>query len=68
MPVLRLLTANLFTAAGLDVRNNSMVGSLPSELGLVTNLRQILLSGNENITGTIPSELGHLSRLGELSR
>jgi hypothetical protein len=44
-----------------------MVGSLPSELGLVTNLRQILLSGNENISGTIPSELGHMSRLGESS-
>jgi Leucine-rich repeat (LRR) protein len=39
------------------------VGSVPTELGVLSRLRRLDLSRNELI-GTIPSQLGDLSRLG----
>lgn len=40
----------------------SLSGSLPTEMGLLTNARKVWLSGN-SITGRIPSEMGRLKKL-----
>jgi len=50
----------------LDVRNNKIVGSIPSTLGLMTSLTVIHLSDNQ-ITGSLPSEIGNLLDLELLS-
>ena len=41
-------------------------GTLPTELGLLSDLEEILLGAN-SIGGTLPSELGNLSKLSNLS-
>lgn len=46
----------------LDLTQNGLVGVLPSELGLLTNLTSIKLGSNA-LFGTIPSSLGQLTRL-----
>jgi len=48
--------------ARVDLYSNSLRGSLPSELGQLTNL-QVLDFYNNQLTGTIPSELGQLVNL-----
>jgi len=45
-----------------NTSGNNLLGTLPSELGSLSNLTFIDLSFNE-ITGSIPSELGNLSNL-----
>jgi Leucine-rich repeat (LRR) protein len=45
---------------------NQLTGSIPSELGNLTNLERLSLFGNQ-LTGSIPSELGNLSHLESLS-
>ena len=51
----------------LEVRlgSNGLVGSIPPELGNLTDLTALDLSGNR-LTGPIPSELGNLSSLERL--
>ena len=47
---------------GLDLSLNNLDGTLPAELGLLTELEELNLTGN-NLSDTIPSELGQLSNL-----
>jgi hypothetical protein len=47
----------------LDVTGGGLVGSVPTELGVLPRLRRLDLSRNE-LVGIIPSQLGELSRLG----
>ena len=46
----------------LNIASRGLLGTVPTELGNLTNLRELLLSVN-NLTGAIPSELGNLSNL-----
>ena len=41
----------------LDLSDNHLVGTLPSEIGLLSQFDALRLSSN-NIYGTLPSELG----------
>lgn len=45
--------------------NNTLTGSLPSEIGLLTNLSMLRLKDN-NLTSTIPTKIGLLTSLEEL--
>ena len=46
----------------LDLVNNGLTGTIPSELGSLTNLRSLNLGAN-GLTGSIPAELGSLANL-----
>ena len=46
----------------LELRSNQLTGSIPSELGNLTNL-EILSLGQNQLTGPIPSGLGNLTSL-----
>ncbi len=50
----------------LSLNNNSLTGSLPTELGNLGRLTSLGLYDN-NLTGSIPAELGNLSNLTGLS-
>ena len=50
---------------GLSLFHNDLNGTLPSELGTLTNLQYLLLSRNQ-LTGEIPTELGSLTNLQDL--
>ena len=50
----------------LYFQNNSLTGSIPTELGNLTNLRRLNFSDN-GLTGSIPAELGSLVNLESLS-
>ena len=52
----------LFSDSLLDLVNNGLTGTIPSELGSLTNLRSLHLSAN-GLTGSIPAELGSLANL-----
>lgn len=54
--------ANLVT---LDLQNNRLSHTLPSTLGKLGQLRDLLVRGNQMV-GTLPSELGGLNQLHEL--
>ena len=41
---------------------SSLTGTLPSELGLLTALVELILDGN-SLTGSLPTELGLLTSL-----
>ena len=47
---------------GLNLMSNNLDGTLPVELGELSDLEYIYLSGNQ-LSGTIPSDLGNLSGL-----
>ncbi len=49
----------------VSIWNNQLTGSIPGELGSLSNLERLSLSFNE-LTGTIPTELGGLSNLESL--
>ena len=46
--------------------SNKLTGPIPPELGLLTQLRRLILSDND-LTGPIPPELGRLTQLQELN-
>jgi hypothetical protein len=46
----------------LSLTDNSLTGSIPTELGQMTNSEALWLFGNK-LTGTVPSEIGNLKRL-----
>ena len=45
---------------------NGLAGSLPPELGALSQLRSLEIGGNSGLTGPIPAELGNLSNLESL--
>jgi Leucine-rich repeat (LRR) protein len=47
---------------GLDLSQNALVGTIPTELGNLTKLTNLDLDNN-SLTGVIPSELGNLTKL-----
>jgi Leucine-rich repeat (LRR) protein len=49
----------------LNIQNNGLSGSIPTELGNLSRLGVLYLSRNQ-LSGSIPTELGNLSRLEEL--
>ncbi|MBO1351939.1 MAG: leucine-rich repeat domain-containing protein [Hormoscilla sp. GUM202] len=49
----------------INLDNNNLSGTLPSELGSLSNLQTLDLEDN-NLSGTLPSELGSLTNLLEL--
>ncbi|MDQ1355380.1 MAG: hypothetical protein QG657_5690, partial [Acidobacteriota bacterium] len=46
----------------IELRNNQLSGSIPSELGNLSNLDSLYLDNNQ-LSGSIPSEFGNLSNL-----
>ena len=50
---------------GLELLENRLSGTLPSELGNLTNLTELKLPDNQ-LSGSIPSELGNLANLTHL--
>jgi hypothetical protein len=44
----------------IDLHHNALTGTIPSELGQVSKLGELIIGPNA-LTGTIPSELGHMS-------
>ena len=45
---------------------NGLTGSLPAELGTLSRLRSLEISGNRGLSGPIPAELGDLTNLESL--
>ncbi|PIN06476.1 Serine/threonine protein kinase [Handroanthus impetiginosus] len=56
---------NLTRLQHLDLRINALSGTLPKELGKLTDLR-ILAVGINNFSGPLPSQLGNCTRLEQL--
>lgn len=57
-------TTNRHTDQGLDLSLNAfMSGTIPSEIGMLTNLEELSLQALLFVTGSIPSEVGKLSQL-----
>mmetsp|Transcript_8278 Transcript_8278/g.14178 ORF Transcript_8278/g.14178 Transcript_8278/m.14178 type:complete len:91 (+) Transcript_8278:546-818(+) len=44
------------------MQHTNLFGTVPTEIGLLTNLHELRLSNNY-LSGTIPSEIGHMSEL-----
>lgn len=53
-------------ATWLVLSNNALTGSMPTEFGLMTNMRRLNLQGNQ-MTGQLSSQLGTLANLTTLS-
>eukprot|EP01043_Picozoa_sp_COSAG02_P046803 COSAG02_NODE_4417_length_5382_cov_32.075147_1_plen_582_part_10 len=49
--------------SGFRVAGTAMSGSIPSELGELTDLQRLALYSNPSLSGTIPSVLGQLTNL-----
>ena len=49
----------------LYLDNNQLTGSIPIEMGNLTNLKWVYLNNNQ-FNGEIPSEIGNLTNLNEL--
>ena len=49
----------------LNLYNNQLTGTIPPEIGNLTNLTYLVLVGNQ-LTGEIPSEIGNLTNLTSL--
>ena len=50
------------SAVYLDLADTQLSGSIPTEIGLLTQLDEIWLESND-ISGPIPTEIGNLSQL-----
>ena len=50
----------------LSLYENNLTGTIPTELGNLTNLKSLELSFNKNLSGPIPPDIGRLSQLVEL--
>ena len=50
----------------LILADDNLDGTIPAELGNLSNLRLLILIFNDNLTGEIPAELGNLSSLDTL--
>jgi hypothetical protein len=46
---------------GIALNNNQLSGTIPSQLGMMTNMMKGMIVHNNQLTGQIPSELGLLS-------
>lgn len=58
---------NLSELTFIDLRvNPNLTGSIPPELGLLSNLQKLFISGC-GFTGSIPSEIGNISNLEDLN-
>ncbi len=47
----------------LSLYENNLTGTIPTELGNLTNLKSLELSFNKNLSGPIPPDIGRLSQL-----
>ena len=65
---LRVVSDRFFTLRRLVIYYNNLQGTLPPEIGLLTDLEEIhLMGGPQNfITGTLPKELSNLKALSEV--
>ena len=61
----RLAIGRLESLTYLNLSDNRLRGSIPSELGNLAKLETLVLTGN-NFSGSIPAELGGLSNLERL--
>ncbi len=61
-PAKTALLAATPNLVNLDLSNNQLSGTIPAELGTLTNLRELLLNGN-TLSGEIPSTLAKLTTL-----
>lgn len=61
------VTCDGHNVVGIDLQNNNLDGSIPSELGLLTTLMILNLARNNGISGKLPTDLGHLTSLVHLS-
>ena len=52
--------------AAREVIGNGLVGSLPAEIGTLSDLRRLEVGGNSGLTGPIPAAVGNLSNLESL--
>ena len=56
------VTCSSASVTRLSLANNSLTGTIPGELGNLTNLTRLTLNNN-SLSGSIPAELGNLSNL-----
>ena len=56
------VTANGGRVTKIDLTNNNLSGTIPAEIGNLTNLDTLIFQGNQ-LTGSIPVEIGSLSDL-----
>ena len=49
-------------AESLSLPVNDLTGTIPTELGLLPRIRELILNYNE-LTGTVPTELGQLTTI-----
>ena len=47
---------------GIFIDSNSLTGSIPSQIGLLTSIMRLFVTDND-LTGSIPSEIGFLTSL-----
>ena len=59
------ITVEAMQVTSISLGLKSLTGSIPPELGNLTNLKILVLDENQ-LTGTIPSQLGSLSELTEI--
>ena len=50
-------------AHSIDLRDNELSGTIPTELVQLTSLTNLFLNRNKDLTGPIPSQLGQLTAL-----
>ncbi|KAL3939605.1 MAG: hypothetical protein SGBAC_005699 [Bacillariaceae sp.] len=58
-----LLCNNEGMITALALTNNGLNGKLPNEIGILSRLETIMLSGNTNLTGPVPRSFQNLSNL-----